>query len=101
MDEKKNVGLIATIVTALLCGCPGICLCFYGAAFSLFGGTYYSDLPGSYYTGDLPPSVGYALLCVGLIMVLIPIGVGGYTFFSQRKDKAEIVDVDEPVPPAI
>jgi hypothetical protein len=101
MDDKKNVGLIASIVTALLCGCPGICLCLYGAMFSLIGGTFTSDLPGGYYTGDLPPSVGYASLCVGLIMVLIPIGVGGYTFFSQRKEKAEVENPDEPVPPAI
>jgi hypothetical protein len=34
-------------------------------------------------------------------MVLIPIGIGGYTFFTQRKDKVVEVDVDEPVPPAI
>jgi hypothetical protein len=101
MDDKKNVGLIATIVTALLCGCPGICLCLYGAIFSMTGGTYFYDLPGSYNTGDFPPSVGYALLCVGLIMVLIPIGVGGYTFFTQRKEKSEVVDTNEPVPPAI
>ena len=97
MDDKKNVGLIATIITALLCGCPGICMCLSGALFSITGETYY----GSYETGELPPSVGYALLCVGLLMVLIPIGVGGYTFFTQRKEKPEIVDIDEPVPPAI
>jgi len=101
MDDKKNVGLIATVVTGLLCGCPGICVCLYGTMFSFFGGTYTSDLPGSYYTGDLPPTVGYAMLCVGLIMVLIPISIGGYTFFTQRKDKAEVVDLDDPVPPAI
>jgi hypothetical protein len=101
MDDKKNVGIIASAITAFLCGCPGICLCLYGAMFSIVGGTYTSDLPGSQYTRDLPPSVGYALLCVGLLMILIPVGIGGYTFFSQRNEKAEDVDLDEPVPPAI
>lgn len=101
MDDKKNIGLIASIISALLCGCPGICFCLSGAIYSITGGTYYSDFSGIYDTGDIPPSAGYASLCVGLIMVLIPIGIGGYTFFTQRKEKTEIVDIDEPVPPAI
>ena len=102
MDDKKTVGIIASIATALLCGCPGIGLCLCGAIFSLFpGGTYTSDLPGITDTSELPPTAGYVLLCVGLLMVLIPIGIGGYTFFSQRNGKTSDQDLDEPVPPAI
>jgi hypothetical protein len=98
MDDKKTIGLIASIATALLCGCPGICLCLFGAIFSIPGETYSSNL---YETGDLPPEVGYFLLCIGLFMVLIPVGIGGYTFFSQRNAKPSDQDLDEPIPPAI
>lgn len=101
MDDKKTVGIIASIATALLCGCPGLCLCLYGAIFSIPGGTYTSDLPGIYDSGELSPTVGYVLLCLGLLMVLIPIGIGGYTFFSQRNGKTSDQDLDEPLPPAI
>jgi hypothetical protein len=101
MDDKKTVGIIASIATLLLCGCPGICLCLYGGMFSVFGGTYTSDFLGTYDSGELSPTTGYVLLCLGLLMVLIPIGIGGYTFFSQRNSKASDQDLDEPVPPAI
>ncbi len=101
MDDKKTIGIIASIATALLCGCPGLCLCLYGAIFAIPGGTYTTDLPGIYDTGELPPSVGYTLLCLGLLMVLIPIGIAGYTFFSQRNAKPSDQDLDEPIPPAI
>ncbi len=29
--DKKTGGIIATIVAVLLCGCPGLCFCLFGA----------------------------------------------------------------------
>ena len=29
--DNKNTGMIATIAAVVLCGCPGLFMCFFGA----------------------------------------------------------------------
>ena len=75
--DKKTTGLIATIATALLCGCPGLIGLCMGAMFAIVG-----TIPGSNIDigGSSDPSAaigtGLAMLCVGLIFVAIPVVVG-------------------------
>ncbi len=76
--DKKTVGMIATVATVFLCGCPGLFLCVFGAISAAGGGTF--DLGTN--TSEIPPGAGIALLCVGLIFVVIPVAVG---FFTLRK----------------
>jgi hypothetical protein len=83
--NNKNTGIIATVAAVLLCGCPGIFLCLFGAITATGNGTFNDS--------SLSPTVGYVLVCLSLILVLIPVGVG---FFTLRK-KPEAADV---VPPA-
>ncbi len=89
--DKKTVGLIATIATALFCGCPGIFLCLFGAASALGGGTF--ELGSQ--SGDVPPALGILFLCLGLLLIVVPIAVG---FFTLRK-KPQPLASDEPLPP--
>ena len=89
MEDKKRIGLIATIATTLLCGCPGICFLLYGVIFLMGGGT-----------GEMGLAVSLGLVCVGFMMLLLPLGAGGYTFYISRA-KSTIEDIDEPIPPAI
>ena len=100
--DKKTTGLIATIATAVLCGCPGLIGLCMGAMFATVG-----TIPGSNIDigGSSDPAAaigtGIAMLCVGLIFVAIPIVVG---FVTLRKKPAE-AEVsapvsDEPLPPA-
>ena len=96
MEDKKKVGLIATIATGLMCGCPGLCIVLFGFTSVLGGGTYELGASG----GAVSTSVGIGLLCVGLLMLLLPLGAGGYTFYISRAKLAH-EDIDEPVPPAI
>jgi hypothetical protein len=86
--DKKTTGIIATIASTLLCGCPGIFLCLFGALTAAGQGTF-ND-------ASLDPSVGYVLLCLSLIFIAIPIAVG---FFTLRK-KPEVPASNEPIPPA-
>jgi len=95
MDNKKNVGLVATAITALLCGCPALCLLIFGIATAAGEGTY--DFLDQ--SGPIDPGYGYALICLGVLLGLIPVGIGGYTFLLARKEKG-VVEPDEPVPPA-
>ncbi len=89
--DNKNTGIIATVATALICGCCGLFTCIMGI------GTVTGN--GSFTLGNssqaTPPAVGFVFLCLSVIMIIIPIAVG---FFMLRK-KPETVSSDEPLPP--
>lgn len=80
--DAKSKGMIATIASVVLCGCPGLFLCIFGVATAFGGGTY--DVGGS--GGSIPSNMGYVFLCLSLIFILIPIVVG---FFTLRKKTAQ------------
>lgn len=89
--DKKTVGLIATIGTALFCGCPGIFLCLFGVVSAVGGGTF--ELGEQ--SGNIPTTTGYLLLCLGLLLMVVPVVVG---FFTLRK-QPQTLGSDEPLPP--
>jgi len=99
--QNRNVAIIATIAAVLLCGCPGLFLCIFGAA-SAAGVMPYNatDFSGNTSSGTVPTSWGFAMLCVALIFILIPILVG---FFTLRKKPASnlVVPPSEPLPPTM
>ena len=82
--NNKNTGMIATIAAVVLCGCPGLFLCLFGALTATGNGTFNNS--------SLSPSVGFVLLWLSLIFILIPVGVG---FFTLRK-KPDATPVDVP-----
>jgi hypothetical protein len=86
--NNKNTGIIATVAAVVLCGCPGLFMCLFGALTAAGRGTFNEQ--------SLSPAVGIALVCVALIFILIPVGVG---FFTLRK-KPEAPSNHEPTPPA-
>ena len=98
MEDKKQVGLIVTAVTAVLCGCPGLCILAFGGLMA-FGGSMPSEYVET--TGN-PVAVGIAFLCFGLIMAVIPVGAGIFTYLQSKKD-SEVEEIEEikEIPPAI
>lgn len=103
--DKKTTGLIATIATALVCGCPGVFgLCMGstsimasfipGAEVDVFG----SNDPAAATT------MGFVFLCLSVIFLAIPIVVGVVTLRTPKDNAAApaVVDVTpspEPVEP--
>ncbi len=85
--NNKNTGLIATIATVVLCGCPGLFICLFGALTAVGQGSFNGE--------PLKPAVGVAMTCLALIFILIPVAVG---FFTLRKKPAEGGEAE--VPPA-
>ena len=95
--DTKTKGIVSTIAAVVLCGCPGLFLCFFGAM-----STFVSAIPGVDIDvgGSSDPAaataMGIGALCLSLIFIAIPIAVG---YFTLRK-KPEAVITNEPLPPA-
>ncbi len=91
--NNKNTGIIATIAAVILCGCPGLFLCIFGAVTATGNMPFSTEVNGISNSGMVSPTIGYVLLCLALIFILIPVGVG---FFTLRKK----TEVAQEVPPA-
>ncbi|MBK8619319.1 MAG: hypothetical protein IPN96_19910 [Anaerolineales bacterium] len=97
--NNKNTGLIATIAAVVLCGCPGLFMCFFGAI-----STFVSFVPGADINvgGSSDPAsataMGFVFLCLSVIFIAIPVAVG--FFMLRKKPEAAIISNDEPLPPA-
>jgi hypothetical protein len=93
--DKRTLGIILTIGTVLFCGCPGIFICLFGGLTAAGLSTYTTDVLGDTGAGTLPTGSGFGMLCLGLILIAIPIVIG---ILMLRKPKAPApVDI---VPPA-
>ena len=85
--EKRTVGIVATAITALLCGCPGLFSLCWGAIAAMV-----SFMPGAEINigGSSDPTTalltGLGACCGGIIFVAIPIVVG----FVMLRNKAAI-----------
>lgn len=96
--DRRTGGIIATIVTVLLCGCPGlfgICWGLIAAGAAMSGGSV--DIGGSSDPGAAI-AIGLTVFILGLIFFAIPIGIGIFTF-RQPASPRRVVDADEPLPP--
>lgn len=92
---NQTKGIIATVAAVLLCGCPGLFLCIFGAL-AAAGAPVTTEWGGVTNTAPMSSTTAFALLCAGIIFVIIPIVVG---FVTLRKKKAAPSDVSGPVPP--
>jgi hypothetical protein len=97
--DTKTKGIVATIVAVVLCSCPGLCLCLFGAT-----STFASFVPGADIDigGSNDPAaataMGIGALCLSVIFIAVPIAVG---FFMLRK-KPEVTaeaSSNESLPP--
>ena len=93
--EPKTKGIIATIAAVVLCGCPGLFICIFGAVTATGNMPYNTELNGVSNSGMMPASAGFVMLCFSLIAILIPIAVG---YFTLRK-KPEVISSSETIPP--
>ncbi len=98
--NNRNTGLIATIASAVLCGCPGLFLCIFGAATAAGVMPYNTEFNGVTSSGTLPASYGALMLCASLLLILIPVVIGVVTL-RKKPTAAPIPPINnEPLPPA-
>ena len=93
--QNRTIGIIATVVTALVCGCASLFSCIWGAMIAT-GQPITTTVNGETTQQTLPASIGFVLLCLTLLMILVPIAVG---WFTLRKKPAEVLATG-PIPPA-
>lgn len=97
--ESKTWAIVGTILAILLCGCPGLTMCLFGA-FAASG-----KMPDSNYnfgtSGYVPGWIGFGLLCVALIFIVIAVVVP--ILLLRKKKTAPVaaapIDVYPPQPP--
>lgn len=103
--DKKTTGLIATIAATLFCGLPGLCLCLFGIVTAAGLMPYTTEFNGVSDSGVMSSGTGFAMLCLAIIFILIPVAVGFFTLRKKSEDTvidAEMVEPisDESLPPA-
>jgi len=86
--QNRTIGIVATVITALLCGCSSLFSCIWGLLIAS-GTPIDVTASGTTTPQTFSPTIGYTLLCLSLIMILVPVAVG---FFTLRR-KPEPVDV--------
>lgn len=90
--QNRNLAIVITVVTTLICGCASIISCVWG--FLITSGTPVNVTNNGLTTPQvLSPAIGYTLLCLTILMILVPVAVG---FFALRKRP----DATSDLPPA-
>lgn len=94
---NRTTAIVVTIVTALACGIPSLVLLCFGVL-ALFG-TQMPEVmaqnPGST-TEDVVLGAGM-FLCIGAVLLVIPILVGVFSFRLSKKEEPSNIDY---IPPA-
>lgn len=98
--NNRNTGIIATIASAVLCGCPGLFLCLFGVFAATGNLPYNTEFNGISQTGTVAPAVGIVMLCFALGLILIPVVVAFITLRQRPASPAPPADFNEPLPPA-
>ncbi len=94
--QNRTVGIIATVLTAIVCGCLSIFSCIWGGMIAA-GQPINTTVNGETSQQILPAPIGYLLLGLTLIMILVPVAVG---FFTLRKKPEPPAVLSDPMPPA-
>lgn len=91
--QNRTIGIIATVLSALACGCASLFSCIWG--FTIASGNPIDVTANGVTTPQtVSPVIGYGLLCLSLFMILVPVAVGFFTL--RRKPEA----INAPIPPA-
>ena len=87
---KKTGAILATVVTAILCGCTGLLTMCWGliaAVLGLMPNTYVDFFEGNTQSGSI--LAGFGALCGGVVLVAIPVVVGVVTLRKKKEPAAE------------
>jgi hypothetical protein len=84
--NNRTIGIIITVATAVLCGCPGIFLVALGVL-AATGSQMPSVMEQN--PANTPQDVmlgAVMFLCFGAILILVPVAAGVITFFIKKSE---------------
>ncbi|HKI52780.1 MAG TPA: hypothetical protein VJ987_01550 [Anaerolineales bacterium] len=91
--EKRTIGIIATTISAFLCGCVSIFSCVWG--FIIVSGQPIDMTSNGVTTPQtLSPTIGYVLLCLTVLMMTVPVAVGFFTLRKKNDDEPSVNIID-------
>lgn len=93
--QNRTLAIVITAVTALCCLCLALFSCIWGVLIAT-GQPTTTTVDAVETVQTLPAPLGFALICLSIIFIIIPIVIG---FLTLRK-KPETTITNEPVPPA-
>ena len=76
--QNRTMRIVLTAITAFACGCAGLFSCIWGALIAT--GTPIDVTSNGVTTPQtVSPAIGYTLVCLSLLFLLVPVGVGVFT----------------------
>jgi len=89
-QANRTWPIVGTVAAILLCGCPGLSMCLFGAV------TAFGKMPDFFNGyGNFPGWLGFVFLCLAIIFIAIAVVV---PILLLRKKKPVVV-ADEILPP--
>lgn len=85
--ENRTLAIVVTILSAFICGCMSMFSCIWGGL--IVSGTPINvTTDGMTVPQTFPPTVGFVLLCMSVLLILIPVGVG--IFALRRREQTPL-----------
>ena len=88
--QNRTLATIITVVTGLICGCLALISCVWGGLIAR-GTPIDVTSNGVTVPQTVPPAIGFALVCLALVLILIPAAVGFFTL--RRKSVTTMEDI--------
>ncbi len=98
---SRTIAIVLTVVSVLCCACPGFGFCIAGVM-GLAGVPFTTTIGDQTSVEPLSTPVAASLLCGALILILIPVAVGFFSFRASKAAASKAVPqgFNEPLPPA-
>ena len=98
-QTNKTVGVIATVLSALFCGCFSLIACIFGAI-GIAGVPFNTNINGVEGVETMSTGLAIGLLCLAVIFIAVPIVVGILTLRKKKEPAVTELPPSEPLPPA-
>jgi hypothetical protein len=97
---NRTVAIVLTIVTALACGLPSCFLLCMGV-FALIGAQMPEVMAQNPSSPEEVMFGAGVLLCIGAVLLVVPILVGVLSFYFSKKEEPATIDTIDYIPPAL
>jgi hypothetical protein len=96
--DRRDVGIVATLVASLLCGLPGlVCLCISLSLAVMYQDPTWQSESGGNVSARTGFTMGLIGSCMGILLISIPVIIA--IVYFRRRTPNSVLAIDEPLPP--